>query len=113
VPVGVRAAVGICWNAHILSGGRIATVGVTPKQQHVVQLGARGRLVLPAPVRRRLGIDEGDRVVITVEDDGSLRVASLKRKIRRFQGMFKGLKKGGEWSQELIEQRRAETEEEP
>lgn len=81
-------------------------MGFSLKEQHVVQLGARGRLVLPAGVRKRLALEEGDRVVLTVEDDGSLRLASLKRKIRRFQGMFKNLKPDAEWSEELIRQRR-------
>lgn len=81
---------------------------MSSKEQHVVQLGARGRLVLPAPVRKALALEEGDRVVLTVRDDGSLRLASLKRKIQQFQGMFKDLEPDVDWSQELIEQRREE-----
>jgi AbrB family looped-hinge helix DNA binding protein len=83
-------------------------VGLSPKDQHVVQLGARGRLVLPSPLRKKLALEEGDRVVLTVEEDGSVRLASLKQKIRRFKGMFKHLKPGAKWSEELIRQRRDE-----
>lgn len=93
---------------HAFPDGRLIAVGISSKEQHVVQLGARGRLVLPAPVRKALALEEGDRVVLTVRDDGSLRLASLKRKIQQFQGMFKDLEPDVDWSQELIEQRREE-----
>lgn len=38
------------------------------------RLDARGRLVLPAELRRRLGLHAGDEVRITEEADGALRV---------------------------------------
>jgi bifunctional DNA-binding transcriptional regulator/antitoxin component of YhaV-PrlF toxin-antitoxin module len=62
----------------------------------------------PSRLRKDLALEEGDRVVLTVEEDGSVRMASLKQKIRRFQGMLKHLKPGARWSEELIEQRRRE-----
>jgi AbrB family looped-hinge helix DNA binding protein len=83
-------------------------VGLSSKEQHVVQLGARGRLVLPSRLRKELSLEEGDRLVFTAEEDGSVRMASLKQKIRRFKGMFKHLKPAASWSDELIEQRRKE-----
>lgn len=83
-------------------------MGLSPKDQHVVALGARGRLVLPSRLRKELALEEGDRVVLTVEEDGNVRLVSLKQKIRRFKGMFKHLKTGGKWSEELIQQRRKE-----
>jgi AbrB family looped-hinge helix DNA binding protein len=34
-----------------------------------VTIGRQGRLVVPAPLRRRLGLDEGDVLVARVDDD--------------------------------------------
>jgi AbrB family looped-hinge helix DNA binding protein len=34
-----------------------------------VSLGRRGRLVIPAPLRRALELEEGDRLVACQEDD--------------------------------------------
>jgi bifunctional DNA-binding transcriptional regulator/antitoxin component of YhaV-PrlF toxin-antitoxin module len=57
-------------------------------------------------------LEEGDRVVLTVEDDGSVRLAGLKQKILRFKGMLRHLKPDAVWSQELIEERRKEAQRE-
>jgi AbrB family looped-hinge helix DNA binding protein len=42
------------------------------------RLDDRGRLVLPADFRNRLGLKPGDEVRITEESDGSLRVESRR-----------------------------------
>ncbi len=41
-----------------------------------IRLDQRGRLVLPADVRNRLGLNPGDEVRISEQSDGSLRVES-------------------------------------
>lgn len=64
--------------------------------------------MLPSRLRKELALEEGDRVVLTVEEDGRVHLASLKQKIRRFKGMFKPSKPGAKWSDELIQQRREE-----
>ncbi|MBW4551012.1 MAG: AbrB/MazE/SpoVT family DNA-binding domain-containing protein [Aphanocapsa sp. GSE-SYN-MK-11-07L] len=51
---------------------------VSEPSQHP-KLYVRGRLVLPASLRKRIGLQEGDRLVISVELDQSLRLVSLKR----------------------------------
>src|SRR5438105_13465476 len=43
-----------------------------------VRLDGRGRLVLPAGFRNRLGLKPGDEVRISEESDGSLRVESRR-----------------------------------
>ncbi|MCP4686303.1 MAG: AbrB/MazE/SpoVT family DNA-binding domain-containing protein, partial [bacterium] len=35
-------------------------------RRYTVPLGARGRFVLPAPVRKALDLHEGDRLIVTV-----------------------------------------------
>ena len=40
------------------------------------RLDARGRLVLPASLRRRLGLGAGDELRVSEEPDGALRIES-------------------------------------
>jgi AbrB family looped-hinge helix DNA binding protein len=46
----------------------------------------RGRLVLPAHLRRRLGLRAGDELQITEEPDGALRVESRRAAARALIG---------------------------
>lgn len=46
----------------------------------IVKLGRRGELVLPRRVRAALALEEGDELLLAVEDDAIV----LKRKARRF-----------------------------
>ncbi len=73
-----------------------------------LQLGARGRLVLPAAIRRRLRLEEGDRLVLIEDRDGSLRLTSLRHQVESTQGLLKHLAPGRSLVEELIRERRAE-----
>jgi len=67
-----------------------------------------GRLVIPADLRRRLGLKAGDSVVMEVED-GELRVRSLKAAVARAQALVRRYVPAGEsLVDELIRDRRAE-----
>ena len=69
----------------------------------------RGRLVLPAEVRKRLKIRNGDRVAMSVEEDGTIEIETLDVAIRKMRGMFRHLAKPGRRaSDELIAERRRE-----
>lgn len=39
-------------------------------ERYSIQLGTLGRLVLPAEVRRRLDLQEGDRIILSFDDEG-------------------------------------------
>ena len=57
--------------------------------EHVVTVTSKGRLTMPAAVRRRLGIEPGDRVVIVIEDQDSFRLRRLEHAdemLRRLRG---------------------------
>lgn len=83
------------------------------EQQFVVSLGDRGRIVLPAPLREKLRVSSGDRLILTVEEDGSLRVTSLRQVAEKFRGYIKGLVPAGRsLAAELIQERRDEAERE-
>jgi len=65
-----------------------------------------GRLVIPAPLRKQLGIRPGDEVELRVEDD-ELRITTLKHRIERAQRLVrKYIKPGRSLSDELIAERR-------
>lgn len=73
-----------------------------------VTMADRGRLVLPAEVRERLKIKEGDRLTLVLEADGSLRLLTSDAYIMRLRGAFKHLAPGRILSDELIAERRLE-----
>src|ERR1700687_1638572 len=45
---------------------------------YTVALGERGRIVLPAPLRRRLDLQPGDRLILIVDSNGGFRVVSAR-----------------------------------
>jgi AbrB family looped-hinge helix DNA binding protein len=67
----------------------------------------RGRLVLPAEVRARLNIRDGDPVAVAVEEDGSISVTTRDAAISHLRGMFKHLATKDHFaSDDLIAERR-------
>ena len=71
-----------------------------------------GKLVIPAPMRRELGLTTGDTVVVDVAD-GELRVRSLPKAIARAQEILRRhVPEGTSLADELIADRRREAERE-
>ena len=70
-------------------------------------VGDRGRIVLPATLRKRLDLREGDRLILTVEEDGSFKLTPAKRVVERLRGRFAGLAPKS-LTDELLAERRAE-----
>src|SRR5680860_520970 len=70
-----------------------------------VEVGPKGRVVIPAQVRRRLGIEQGTRLIVLVDDDAVVLVprAAIER---RLHAIFKGVPVS--MADELLEERRAE-----
>jgi len=77
-----------------------------------VQLGDRGRLVLPAQIRKRLNLREGDELVVTLQPDGSLRLASAAQIVRETRGLYRTRAGRRSLADELIAERRAEAKRE-
>lgn len=72
------------------------------------RIGAGGRLVIPASIRRALGMEEGEPVVMRVED-GELRIWTISEGIRRVQERAaQYITPGESMVDELIAERRAE-----
>src|SRR5271167_1617062 len=78
-------------------------------QQSVTsRLNDNGRIVIPANIRKSMGLKPGDIVVMSLED-GVLRIESQLARIRRIQDEFKKFAMPGKLaSDELIADRREE-----
>ena len=71
-----------------------------------VQVGDRGRLVLPAEIRERLNLHRGDRLLLTVESDGRLCLANVRQGIRATRGLYRARARHRSLVDELIAERR-------
>lgn len=79
---------------------------------YTIPLGQRGRLILPAQLRRGLGLRSGDRLILMVEARRGLRLVSGREQARRLHGLYQGLAPGRSLADELIGERREETRDE-
>ena len=77
-------------------------------EHYIITLGERGRLVLLAPLRRRLDLHPGDRLIVTVEAQNELRVVSAREQARRLCSIYQDLAPGRSLADELIAERREE-----
>jgi AbrB family looped-hinge helix DNA binding protein len=73
-----------------------------------VTVAERGRLVLPAEVRERLHIRDGDRLALVVDPDGTIRLQTGDVLARSLLGAYKHLSPGRRAVDELIKERRRE-----
>jgi AbrB family looped-hinge helix DNA binding protein len=70
----------------------------------LLKVGPKGRVVIPAPIRRQLGLHEGSELVAVLEDDGVLLLPreAIRKQLRSlFRDMPSSL------ADELIAERRA------
>ncbi len=70
-------------------------------------VGDRGRIVLPAAVRARLGLTPGTRLLVSVDPDGSLRLRPYRAVADAGRGLLAGLGGPGSMVDELARERRA------
>jgi bifunctional DNA-binding transcriptional regulator/antitoxin component of YhaV-PrlF toxin-antitoxin module len=83
-----------------------------PLEQYSIQLGSGGCLILPVSLQQQLNLKEGDRFILIVEADKSLRLVSLPEQVRKLQGLFKDIAPGVSLADELIQDRRQEVRQE-
>jgi AbrB family looped-hinge helix DNA binding protein len=76
--------------------------------RYTVMLGERGRIVLPADVRRALGVGRGDYLVLELTSDDGLRLRTAKSVARAGRGLLRRPGPSVDLAAELIEDRRAE-----
>jgi AbrB family looped-hinge helix DNA binding protein len=77
-------------------------------EHYAITLGDRGRLVLPSQLRRRLNLQTGDRLIVTVDDEGGFRVVPARELARRLRGLYRDFAPGVSLADELIAERREE-----
>ena len=77
-------------------------------QRYTIALGERGRLVLPARLRRDLDLHPGDRLIVTVDGEGGFRIVPAREQARRLCGLYRDLAPRRSLADELIAERREE-----
>jgi AbrB family looped-hinge helix DNA binding protein len=76
--------------------------------RHHARIASGGRIVIPAKLRKELGLRAGDRVILDI-DQGELRVRSFDVAIRRAQELVaEYVPDGVSLADELIRERREE-----
>ena len=56
--------------------------------EKLVTMGKNGRLVIPVSYRRKMGVAEGDRLVLQYED-GTIRIMTLRQAVRFAQSLVR------------------------
>ncbi|HUP24947.1 MAG TPA: AbrB/MazE/SpoVT family DNA-binding domain-containing protein [Thermoanaerobaculia bacterium] len=76
----------------------------------MAKLGKAGRLVIPVALRRQLGIEEGDEVLLRLDEEG-LHLSTSAQAVARAQAFVRDLGglEGRDLAAELIAERRQET----
>jgi AbrB family looped-hinge helix DNA binding protein len=77
-----------------------------------VELGDRGRLVLPVAVRRRCELAPGDRLIVTVEGPGVVRLTTAREAARRGRGLLRRWAGDRDLVAELLAERRRDARDE-
>lgn len=86
---------------------------VMAHKRYTIHVGERGRVVLPAEVRRSLGVDRGDLLALDLDEDGAtLQVRTAGNVARAARGLLRDLAPGIDLAAELIADRRKEAERE-
>jgi len=81
---------------------------------YTAHVGERGRIVIPAEVRRRLGVTQGTLLAFELDEGGStvVEVRTAEDVARSGRGLLRNLAPGVDIAAELIRDRRAEAERE-
>ncbi|MGB7720792.1 MAG: AbrB/MazE/SpoVT family DNA-binding domain-containing protein [Bryobacteraceae bacterium] len=82
-------------------------------ETYTTRLEKSGRILIPAAVRRQLGLSEGSQVLVKVEEAGALEVTSRSQALAKVrEEIRKYIPAGQDLAGELIRDRRAEVERE-
>jgi AbrB family looped-hinge helix DNA binding protein len=82
-------------------------------ETYTTRLEKSGRILVPASVRRRLGLSEGSQVVVKLAPSGALEIASRSQALAKVRVEIRQyIPAGRDLAEELIRDRRAEVEHE-
>ena len=103
---------GILWlgSGNTAEVANLADVAHTGNMQtFTAQMEKSGRILIPAPVRRKLRLNEGTQVIVKFGETGALQLESRLQAVARVQGKLrKYILEGQLVSEDLIADRRAE-----
>jgi AbrB family looped-hinge helix DNA binding protein len=78
-------------------------------ETYTARLEKSGRILIPAAVRRHLGLSEGSQVLVKVEESGALHITSRSQALAKVRAEIrKYIPAGQDLAEELIRDRRAE-----
>ena len=75
-----------------------------------ISLDAEGRLTLPESVRQKLGLSAGDRLILSVSEEGVLQLVSLKHQVDSLRGILTNPNPGQSVVDEFIQERHQSAE---
>lgn len=82
-------------------------------ETYTTRIEKSGRILIPASVRRRLGLSEGSQIIVKVEDSGAIQLTSRSQALAKAREQVrKYVPAGRDLVDELIRDRRAEVESE-
>jgi bifunctional DNA-binding transcriptional regulator/antitoxin component of YhaV-PrlF toxin-antitoxin module len=74
-------------------------------QQYILDIELEGRLTLPQEIQQILNLESGDRLILTLEDNGTLQLVSLKQQVKKLRGFLKDKSPDRNLVDELIQER--------
>jgi AbrB family looped-hinge helix DNA binding protein len=77
-------------------------------QHYTVDIEPEGRLTLPKEIQERLNLESGDRLILTLQDNGKLQLVSLKQQVKKIRGLLKDKSPDINLVNEFIQERRLE-----
>ncbi|AFY46520.1 looped-hinge helix DNA binding domain, AbrB family [Nostoc sp. PCC 7524] len=77
-------------------------------QHYTVDIEPEGRLTLPKEIQERLNLEPGDRLILTLQDNGKLQLVSLKQQVKKIRGLLKDKSPDINLVNEFIQERRVE-----
>jgi len=77
-------------------------------QQYILDIEPEGRLTLPQKIQQILNLESGDRLILTLEDNSTLQLVSLKNQVKKLRGLLKNKSPDINLVDELSQERRQE-----
>lgn len=77
-------------------------------KNYAIALEDEGRLSIPKKVQEILNLTSGDRLILTVQNDGKMQLVSLKQQVKKMRGLLKDTSPEINLVDELIQERRKE-----
>ncbi|HEY9703763.1 MAG TPA: AbrB/MazE/SpoVT family DNA-binding domain-containing protein [Allocoleopsis sp.] len=77
-------------------------------KNYAIALEDEGRLSIPKKVQEILNLTSGDRLILTVQNDGKMQLVSLKQQVKKMRGLLKDKSPEINLVDELIQERRKE-----